>query len=232
MGLTSISLLPDCLLIDIISRLPSTIEAIRICTLSKRWQHLWHYVSDIIFSFDMCILNWNDQRLSNFVSSVDKTLIHCRQCNLTEFKLFVGYDSQFESQLNNWIRRALSCNVQDLHLLIWNKFSESEFVLDQLFSINSRKLDEGLIKNILSGSPLLETLELDYCYGFRRIDITSKSVKNFVFFRHFTPEEPLEDLDDIIEINDPYIVSLTVAGDLLLWKLLLLNVCSSSLVES
>ncbi|GJW83531.1 hypothetical protein Tco_0156676 [Tanacetum coccineum] len=47
------------------------------------------------------------------------------------------------------------------------------------------RIDEDLIQSILSGSPLMETLELNSCYGaFSRIDITSKSVKNMVFFAY------------------------------------------------
>nr|GEW43662.1 hypothetical protein [Tanacetum cinerariifolium] len=254
-----ISLLPDCLLIDIISRLPDTKEAIRTGTLSKRWQHLWPQIHNLIFSLDMSIWDWNDQRLSDFVSFVDKTLTQCRQSNLTKFKLFVSYDTQFQSHVNNWIRYAFSCNVQDLDLSILNKFLEVEFVLDQFFFINSSftrlklddcvfnpsgaiswsnlnrlfiskgKLDDGLIKNILSGSPLLGTLELYHCYGFGRIDITSKSVKKLVIGGYSDPEDEL-DLAHIVEINAPHIMSLQIILDFSLWKLVLLNV--SSLVET
>ncbi|GJX22101.1 F-box protein-like protein [Tanacetum coccineum] len=88
------------------------------------------------------------------------------------------------------------------------------------FYISEANLDEGLIQNILSGSPLLETLELDHCYGFRRIDITSKSVKKFVFSGYNGGAKR------VIEINAPYIVSLTIGDRLVLSKILLLNVTS------
>nr|GFA11778.1 hypothetical protein [Tanacetum cinerariifolium] len=42
-------------------------------------------------------------------------------------------------------------------------------------------LDEDMIEKILSGSPCLESLELNDCYGYKRIDVTSKSVKKLVF---------------------------------------------------
>nr|GEZ08698.1 RNA-directed DNA polymerase, eukaryota [Tanacetum cinerariifolium] len=38
-------------------------------------------------------------------------------------------------------------------------------------------LDEDMIEKILSGSPCLESLELNICFGYRWIDVTSKSVK-------------------------------------------------------
>lgn len=90
------------------------------------------------------------------------------------------------------------------------------------------KLDEDLFENILSGSPQLETLVLNNCYGCRRLDITSKSVQTLVFKGYLNPYN-LND-DYIIEINAPNILSLTIQEELLLHKLLFLNV--SSLVEA
>ncbi|GJX17743.1 F-box/LRR-repeat protein 25-like protein [Tanacetum coccineum] len=242
-----ISLLPDCLLIDIISRLPETKEAIRTGTLSKRWQHLWLYVSNLIF------IDTNYYQLNkNFVSFVDKTLTQRCQSNLHKFQIHTSYVIQFEPQVN-WIRYAISCNVQHLDL------SLPKFVLDQYMFINScfthlklklrccvinptaaiswsklaslsiseADLSEDLIQNILSGCPLLETLELKYCYGFRRVDITSKSVQNFVFSGYMDNEYEkgrIYGIDDVIEINAPYIVSLTIANGLWLSKLLLVDV--------
>ncbi|GKB03266.1 hypothetical protein Tco_0831355 [Tanacetum coccineum] len=72
------------------------------------------------------------------------------------------------------------------------------------FDVVRRKLDEDSIGKILSESPCLETLELDDCYG--------------------------EDYIDTIEINVPYMLSLTIKSYLYLEKLLLLNM--SSLVKA
>nr|GEW89493.1 ribonuclease H-like domain-containing protein [Tanacetum cinerariifolium] len=67
-------------------------------------------------------------------------------------------------------------------------------------------LDEDMLEKILSGSPCLETLNLDNCYGYRRINITSKSVKKFVFSGYDSNQE-IGDTDyiDCIQINAPYI---------------------------
>ncbi|KAL7593537.1 hypothetical protein Lser_V15G32375 [Lactuca serriola] len=251
-----ITALPDCLLVEILSRLPSTEDAIRTSTLSKRWKHLWTSVPSLIFDDE------NHPRL-NFVSLVTKTLNQCRQQKLKKFVVSTGYDTRSESQVHNWIRYAVSCNVEELNLKVWNvEVIADEFVLDQFFFINScftdlrlsgcilnpigaiswknlrslwiseGNLDEDLIENILSGSPQLETLVFNECYGYKRLDITSKSVKNLVFNGYYwvPPDDECDDLSHIIEINAPNILSLTIEGDLLLWKLLLVNV--SSLIEA
>nr|GEV39712.1 hypothetical protein [Tanacetum cinerariifolium] len=81
----------------------------------------------------------------------------------------------------------------------------------------------------LNNSPILETLELYHCYGFGRIDITSKSVKKLVIGGYNDLEDQW-DLSEIVEINAPHILSLRITMYFLLWKVVLLNV--SSLVEA
>ncbi|GKB69379.1 F-box/LRR-repeat protein 25-like protein [Tanacetum coccineum] len=106
-----ISSLPDCLLIEIISRLGFTKEAIKTSTLSKRWQHLWTQVPNLIFHRKYT------HSTTTFISIVDKTLTQCsRQSTLTRFVLKDGYDIHFESQLNSCIRYAIHRNVQEIDL--------------------------------------------------------------------------------------------------------------------
>ncbi|GKC35586.1 hypothetical protein Tco_1047970, partial [Tanacetum coccineum] len=131
--------------------------------------------------------------------------------------------------------------VQDLDLSLYttDEYDDVEFKfeykLDESFFITScfrhlKLQDEDLIHNILSGSPILETLNLTYCYGFKRLDITSKSVKNLVFRGYANYEDEFGNDAYIIEINAPYLLSLAIQKHLFLWKLILLNV--SSLVKA
>ena len=247
-----ISSLPESLLTEIISRLPSTKQAIRTGILSKRWKNLWTEVRNLIF------IHRSEVRTPEFLSYIEKVLRLRGQSNLNKFRLDIPYNYGIDKKVNNWIRYAFSCNVQDLNLLFlsdfWGEPYQSDFVLDQFFFVNSSfthmkldgcvfkptgaiswtnlkslcivrgNLDENLIKNILSGSPLLETLNLQNCAGFLRIDITSKGVKNLVFagYEYYW--------DDVVEINAPHILSLTIEKELVLRKVVLLNV--SSLVEA
>ncbi|GKA56571.1 F-box protein-like protein [Tanacetum coccineum] len=250
-----ISLLPDCLLLEFISQLPSTKEAIRTGTLSKRWQYLWTQVHNLIFEY-----HGDNHLLGDFFLFVDKTITQCRHLNLNKFKLITRYNTPFESQIINWIRYAVNCNIQYLWLTLWNTNDDIGFEFEICFdfffanpcfidlslrgfklnitgsiswnkltrlSLLDGNLEEHMFQNVLSGSPLLESLRLHNCYGFKRIDITSKSVKSFVFYGYMSPGE---DLDDIIEINAPHIVSLEIKGVCYLSKLSLLNV--SSLVQA
>nr|GEV83626.1 hypothetical protein [Tanacetum cinerariifolium] len=94
-------------------------------------------------------------------------------------------------------------------------------------------LEEDMIDKILSRSPCLESLELNDCYGYRRIDITSKSVKKLVFSGynfHHGINAYNEAYIDCGKIDAPYISSLTIIANLVLREFVLLNVLS--LVET
>ncbi|GJY47259.1 hypothetical protein Tco_0436322 [Tanacetum coccineum] len=68
------------------------------------------------------------------------------------------------------------------------------------------------------------------CCGFRRIYVTSKSVKNLVLYNYRCSLFAADDYIDTLEINASYILSLTIEGDMYLKELLLKNV--SSLVKA
>ncbi|GKC96485.1 hypothetical protein Tco_1161927, partial [Tanacetum coccineum] len=79
--------------------------------------------------------------------------------------------------------------------------------------------DEYLFQNILSGTPVLETLVLESCCGFELIDITNESVKNFLICGG--------SMDiDTLQINAPHIQLLTIKDDFDLEAILLLNMSS------
>nr|GEW11903.1 hypothetical protein [Tanacetum cinerariifolium] len=65
------------------------------------------------------------------------------------------------------------------------------------------RFDDDLFRNIISGSPVLETLVLGSCYGFEVLDISNDSVKNFVICGSSSEM-------DTLRINAPHIESLTI----------------------
>nr|GEV56854.1 hypothetical protein [Tanacetum cinerariifolium] len=282
-----ISSLPDCLLLEIISRikvtfiefdyppkekerLMTTKEVIKTTsTISKRWQHLWTKLPNL----EICYDRFQDSSdYTGHVSRMSKTLTQCpTDVNLNKFTLHFEYTSNdttiswFTSQINSWIRHAITRNVQEVDLWLCN-FTLGEFSCDgELFFNNScitrmnimasckfnppngkicwdklkflhifwGKLDGDSIGKILSGSPCLETLELENCSDVGRIDTTSKRFKNLVLTdcnTEYRRNYIGADYIDTFEINAPYMLSLTIKGKMCFENFLLLDV--SSLVKA
>ncbi|GJT90515.1 ribonuclease H-like domain-containing protein [Tanacetum coccineum] len=136
------------------------------------------------------------------------------------------YDDELFFNSSCITRIALSCCLLDPPngAISWGRLES--------LCISCSTLNEDMLEKILSGSPCLETLELEDCYGYSRINITSKSVKELVISGYISPHEIDRDEDyiDCVKINAPYILSLTIEGALVLRELALLNV--SSLVEA
>ncbi|KAL4562995.1 hypothetical protein LXL04_027026 [Taraxacum kok-saghyz] len=163
-----ISELPDCLLLEILSRLPATKDAIRTSTLSKRWAHLWTRVPTLILSFtDLPSTQWRDYTLM-----VDKTLTQCRQLKLNKFEVYTFYDIRFESQFNNWVSYAISRNVEELNLLF---YFEERFIANQKWNL-------GHVKEIKIGflcSKVKKIILIIFYFGFKLFLICER--KGFVF---------------------------------------------------
>nr|GEX47250.1 hypothetical protein [Tanacetum cinerariifolium] len=146
-----ISVLPECLLLEIISRLSTTKEAIRTSTLSKRWENLWTLVPNLVFRYDDDVVIDDEDYIyydyiKDYVSFVDKALTQCRQLKLNKFKLDTKYDSKYKTQVQ------------------------------------------------------------------KRLDITSKSVKNLVFWGYRVPKNESDHYANVIKINAPNTLSLTIKG--------------------
>lgn len=263
-------MLQDDVLLDVLSRIDCTTkELIRTTsTISKRWQNLWASLPHLIFQEEEDDVD-PDANIQGYISFIDNTINLCPTYpNLKKFKLDTNYNirlnPEFKSRVNSWIHYAISRNVEEFDLRLWD-LEGGEFTYDDELFFNSScimriklswcllnppngviswgrleclclycaTLDEDMIEKILSGSPCLETLKLKDCYGYRRIDITSKSVKNLVF-SGYNSDGQFDEFDeayiDCIQINAPYISSLTIEYELILRGLALLNV--SSLVEA
>ncbi|GJV51815.1 F-box/LRR-repeat protein 25-like protein [Tanacetum coccineum] len=254
-----LSLLPDFLIAEILSRLESTKEVIRTSVLSKRWINVWTLAPNLFFDVDLFAAIRQNLPIQGFCSFIDQTISQC-PLNINKFQIFIRYFYKYEPSVNYWVHYAINHKVKEFHLLIPRLYPQFGFVLPQLFFINSSftilkldgcifnpssitwknlkslsisnaKLDHDLIQNILSGSPLLETFKLHLCYGFTLIDIPSKSVKHLVFSGFRDPKQTRRtSTTHAIEINAPYILSLAVEDLLCLYKLSLLNV--SSLIKA
>ncbi|GKA47608.1 thiamine thiazole synthase, chloroplastic-like protein [Tanacetum coccineum] len=198
-------------------------------TISKRWNNLLTQLPHLIFIDEDGVPDFGSD-LHGYISFIDKTLNQCHEdLNLKKFKLDITYDSlvnsEFNSRANSWIRYAISLNVKEVDLSLFDVkvCSWQRFESLCLWHVT---LDEDMVENILSGSPCLESLELNDCYGYRHIDVSSKSVKKLVFSGYFSRVTYEAVYTDCIKINAPYIYSLTIKDVLVLGELVLLDVFS------
>ncbi|GJR10425.1 F-box/LRR-repeat protein 25-like protein [Tanacetum coccineum] len=121
----------------------------------------------------------------------------------------LGFLPEFFFTCSSFVHLKLfQCYFDNLDVICWKNLRS--------LSIAYGIFDEDLFQNILSRTPVLETLVSECCCGFELIDITNESVKNFVICGG--------SMDiDTLQINAPHIQSLTIKDDFDLNVILLLN---------
>ncbi|XP_016445229.1 F-box protein At5g03100-like isoform X2 [Nicotiana tabacum] len=243
--LDRISQLPDSLLVQILSLLP-TKDAVASCASSKRWRYLWTSIYNFLFISIDC------KKAENFMSFVDHVLTHSTCSKIKKFQLDLGYTSGLK--ISQWISFAVERKVEDVVLcsydddlsfelpisictcsslitLDWSccvvdKESVIEWKYLKSLKLNYIFIDDDDIAKILSGCPALETLELSSFDGFRRLEITSSNLKRLTLDRYWWFYGRVE---DPLEIIAPYLQHLEILGDLDYLTCRLVNV--SSLID-
>ncbi|XP_010412945.1 PREDICTED: putative F-box protein At1g49610 [Camelina sativa] len=183
-NLDSISSLPDVLIQQILSFLPTKV-AIRTSVLSRRWRHVWPNTPSLSFDFE------GFRNIRNPADFINETLARYTARKMMRFHLdsYHVRDCPPDHDLNKWIEFALSRNVENLSL----QFSVShslEYSIPDFFytnssvkqlnrnhlitrcsvswtslkklSLHSCYISEESLAKILCGCPILEILRL-YC---------------------------------------------------------------------
>ncbi|KAL0672136.1 hypothetical protein Bca4012_000116 [Brassica carinata] len=191
-GVDSISSLPDAILQQIFSQIP-TKYAIRTSGLSKRWRHVWSQTP----SLDIDCYRYEPD-------SVYETLARRYSSpKITSFRLSISTTEAKPKQIDSLIEFAVSRSTEKLSLefrhayAVAYRFPEVFFTscsLKQLFvesgtidtipghntvswrslktlSLRGCVLSDEACAKILSGSPLLECLTL-FCYKLERLDLS------------------------------------------------------------
>ncbi|XP_049387681.1 putative F-box/LRR-repeat protein At3g18150 isoform X2 [Solanum stenotomum] len=237
--LDRISQLPDALLVQILSLLP-TKDAFTTCLLSKRWHFLWTFVYNLIFTQESYRVFYEPNcslKIEKFVSFVNHVLNGFVSSKITKFELDGTQLFNYTSQIKRWLSFAVErevkhavflssythacvlpesfCNCSSLITLYLRQCCFNDAVIVWKF-LKSLKLESVILKddeilNLLSGCPALETMELDDVGGFHCLKINSSKFKRLNLKNHRLPHDIS---DRSLEIYAPYLEHLEISGDL------------------
>ncbi|KAF8029796.1 hypothetical protein BT93_E2276 [Corymbia citriodora subsp. variegata] len=228
-----ISQLPDSIIFHIFSFL-TTKDAIKTSLLSKQWCSTWTANQYMSFSLPLGS-SWN---FKSFITFVDSVLLRCTAIKLKRFLLDAPCRALLRSKLNAWLQFAIMHNVEEVSITL-HYWHDNIYVLPQIlfhcttlvslcvsqccFSVFgdvnwcSLKIlrieyaelnDEGMV-SVLSGSPVLELLELKSCRGFKHIMVESKSLRELVIDSHeFRPGQGF-----VLKIWAPHLLKLRLLGN-------------------
>ncbi|WMV20308.1 hypothetical protein MTR67_013693 [Solanum verrucosum] len=239
-----ISQLSDDLLLHILSLMP-TEAALVTSALSKRWRYLWKSLDSFSFS-TFGNYEW-------YVSYVDYVLGHSVSPKIKKFQLDSNEPDAYKSDMDRWLSFAIEKKVENLK--IQSVSEEEVYALPECLytcsslitlvvgfcsfdanvavawkSLKSIKLkwmvlSNDHIVNLLSGCPILETMELFRFKGFSRLEIRSSKLKRLNLIAYNDDE-----LDHSLEIVAPYLQHLEICESLYGFKCRLVDV--SSLVNA
>ncbi|MCD9643497.1 hypothetical protein HAX54_031062 [Datura stramonium] len=239
-----ISQLPDCLLLQILSLMP-TDETLVTSALSKRWRYLWNSLDTFSFS----IFDYHE----GYVSYVDYVLAHSVSPKIKKFQLDSHEPGAYQSHIDRWFSFAVEKKVENVELrsnsdeevcalpeCLYTCSSLITLVLGFCYfdanvfiawkSLKSIKLkwmvlSDDHIVNLLRGCPALETMELSNFKGFSRLEIRSSKLKRLNLIEYND-----EEIDHSLEIVAPYLQHLEISKSLYGLKCRLVDV--SSLVNA
>ncbi|KAA8515346.1 hypothetical protein F0562_018424 [Nyssa sinensis] len=256
--LDRLSALPDSLILQILSVLPME-EVVKTSALSKKWQYLWTSVDNLIFINQDYSQSEHFEKFIKFLektvslSSCSKIRKFAVQFDYNAF-LYPDVDLWISFALTRYVQDLdlnfigpQSFDGTDIYRLPQHLFSNSSLTKLKLslcvfepsgviswrllknLSLEYLESNEDMIERILSSCPLLEVLELSNFMGFRRLDVTSPSLRTLKL-KDFWYSCDDDDDGALLEILALNLRSLEISGYLYTMKCRLVNV--SSLVDA
>ncbi|KAK2353701.1 FBD-associated F-box protein [Trifolium repens] len=129
-----LSTLPDTVLCDILSFLPTRTSVATMSLVSRRWRHLWKDLQ--VFRFD--IKNMSDK---NFVFFVNAVLSLRRSRHIRKFHLSIEYHTDYEildDSIKVWILAAVGPHLEEMSLTLSSGYVST--ILPPSFFINCTNL--------------------------------------------------------------------------------------------
>ncbi|KAL3620486.1 hypothetical protein CASFOL_035398 [Castilleja foliolosa] len=229
-----LSALPDCLIIHILSLLEVKQSAIT-ALLSKRWQFLWTQSPRLVFRASETWMQ--PPEVQDFVSRVNKTLFICGQNDLDTFEVEFPYSESYSPDVDVWVGFAVKNKAKQVSLLLYGNLDDYHRLPRTMFqsaylkrltlrgcavftwgtiewpsltelSIEKSSLQQHMMEKMLSGCPVLHFLDLKDCWGYNRLEVSSKSLYELWVS---DSEEDEGAFEPFLQISAPYLHTLSVA---------------------
>ncbi|CAH9079014.1 unnamed protein product, partial [Cuscuta europaea] len=224
-----ISELPDCLLIHIISFL-GVKKAAATSILGKRWQFLWSELWSLEFKYYDWGKGKSKETKNtiDFVAWVNRIIATRRGNYLEKMMVDFKYEDCFAPDVDSWFEFALKNKAKEITFRLGD--SKDFYILRELMYSNSFltslslkgcilgpersikwssltklqisgvNLPQSVVEKILSGCPVLISLDLSECWGFAVLEINSQYLCEL---RVMDPEN--EESGGFLQISAPYI---------------------------
>ncbi|KAG5592511.1 hypothetical protein H5410_043025, partial [Solanum commersonii] len=163
--------LPDDVRLKIISLLCIK-DAVRTCVLSKKWLSLWTLLSKFTFT---------EKKLStsieNYVFFVDNVVSRAISPKITTFAIEGGEIFRYDSHIKDWLNFAIQRRVEELVCLSDNAIPPWNWQFLKIIQLGFVLLDDLNVSSLLSGCPVLESMELYNVNSLNSLLIGSKKLK-------------------------------------------------------
>ncbi|WMV43321.1 hypothetical protein MTR67_036706 [Solanum verrucosum] len=222
--------LPDDVRLEIISLLCIK-DAVRTCVLSKKWLSLWTLLSKFTFTEKKLSTS-----IENYILFVDSVVSRALSPKVTTFAIEGGDIFRYDSHIKDWLNFAIQRRVEDLVCISDScsricEIPEKIFDCSSLIKLHMRglffrdanppwnwqflkiiqlgfvPLNDLSVSSLLSGCPVLESVEFYSVNGLNSLLIGSKKLKNLIL-------KDLQNDTGNLEINAPYLEYLNIAGNL------------------
>ncbi|CAA7062022.1 unnamed protein product [Microthlaspi erraticum] len=220
-----ISDLPDCLLFQVLSNLP-TKDVVKTSVLSTRWINLWKYVPVL----DLGIGDFPDY--NTFVGFVDGFLDFNSESPLEKFKLKYDCDDAEANLISRWINSVVTRKVKHIDVLddssgSWDfQLPATLYTCESLVSLKlcgltlpspkfvslpslkamdliiAKFADELALETLISLCPVLESLAIERCFC-DDIEVLRVSSQSLLSFTHVADSSQHLDEDLVLAIDAP-----------------------------